>query len=381
MLSEFQGVLPSALFNLSIISLTLNGCTVNETTESVACSSPFTGNYSYNLDPSQRVDSWNVISTSCALYPCIRNSYAEVSNGVFNETTVSEVPMLPDNRAFNPNTVEVPPYVGVNSPCIIDGVAYYPSNYSSIPGWNNAGQMSIQSTVSGQQVPTSCVYGTDVNTGWSLNEFLSSILSAFCAAPDNSGDNTYAQQWALCATNGVTSANSYDAVWLQSLFNSGHATVEGIASAVDAMSTFITDSMRLQGSEGSLYNAYTGTTTFYGNASAPTMLYGTVFQTDVCVRVKWGWLTLPAVLLVFAAVLLVAAVVGDLRDKHGFPVWKSSILPLLYATPGAEMVAPSGANSVGALEEDAKRKMIRLERNDEGSWGFVSGESYGDGKG
>jgi hypothetical protein len=136
------------------------------------------------------------------------------------------------------------------------------------------------------------------------------------------------------------------------------------------------------GSAGSLYNKCNSlVSSSYGNLSAPLEIFGVIYQPDVCVSVNWRWLSLPALLVLLTAILLVAAVARSLRDRKVFPSRKSSVLPFLYALQGAITAAPSGASVLGVLEKDAKRRMTRLERGGEEGRSFVYEGMYKDGRG
>lgn len=374
-----ETVLPSSLLNTSILSLTLNGCTLNGTANNqdpevstAKCSPNFasipngldlTALVSQNSNWSQLYE-WNVLSASCVLYPCIRNSFADVVNGTFTETTINEVVMVPQYDFDTP----YPTYVAVNDPCIIDGLLYGPSNYSAIPPWYPQNQ-----TIYGQTVPNTCVYSFKGTTVIALPPYLSDIFNANCSMYQYYDTNLFDQQWALCSTETASSGQA-NAIWFQSMFSLGNSTFQIINSSISSMATAISDSIRLQGAYGSIYNVYTGDGAgagfpdAYGNASMPTILYGSVFQTDVCVQVNWGWLALPAALLVLTAILLLDTIIRGLFDKQQYPIWKSSILPLLYATSETDITATD--SNLTIIEEDATKRRIQL-INDEGKWAFV----------
>lgn len=197
----FEVILPSALLNVSVHSLTYAGCTPNAT---AANCSPSYASVSEGLDP-QQFNKWDVLSTSCVLYPCIRNSYAEVVDGIFTETTVSEVVMQPSDSTTQ-DKMELT-FVGVNEPCVIDGALFTAFNYTAIPSWTQN-----QSVINGQRVPTSCVYGLDQYTGWGLSTYLANILNANCLS--GSG-NEIEDQWAFCSTQAAATSSTPDAVWFQ----------------------------------------------------------------------------------------------------------------------------------------------------------------------
>lgn len=65
------------------------------------------------------------------------------------------------------------------------------------------------------------------------------------------------------------------------------------------------------------------------------MINGVAWETTVCTYVEWPWIALPAMLTTATAVLLAGVVGKSWRYRASRPVWKSSILPLLFHGPRA----------------------------------------------
>ena len=102
------------------------------------------------------------------------------------------------------------------------------------------------------------------------------------------------------------------------------------------------------------------------------LVYGTVIQTTTCIAFSWRWLLFPALLIILTAICLVITMVQPIYEKVENPLWKSSILPLLYASPGTQLMASGEAHD---MEAKSKVTIARLE-NSEDKWSFVdiSGE-------
>lgn len=353
---EIQSALPFALANISMISVTLDGCTVNTTSgsETPQCSSRFRN----ELPDESFFEYWNVISTFCVVYPCIQNSFADVKNGKFTEITRNEIVMHVDGISTSP----VQNYINVNKPCIIDGIQYDQSNYTRIPSWSQ----HSQTLLNGQLEPTDCVYSLYSASAWGLSEFLQTLFSGRCGLASNAEIGAlFEQKWTLC---NVDSENSSDAIWLQSMFNNANATFQSIDIAMNSMATAISDSFRLQGAYGSIWDDYLDNVTDVGgNLSRPAILNGTISQIKVCIQVNWRWLSLPACLVGLTAVLLLNAIITSRLDRQKLPIWKSSILPLLYSTPGMELFTTSA--SLTGLGKDAEKRTIRLIKADD-RWEF-----------
>ena len=59
-----------------------------------------------------------------------------------------------------------------------------------------------------------------------------------------------------------------------------------------------------------------------------TSFAGRAYRTETFINVRWRWMTLPALVVLSASFLLVAMVLQNRKAKA--PIWKSSILPLLF---------------------------------------------------
>lgn len=92
---------------------------------------------------------------------------------------------------------------------------------------------------------------------------------------------------------------------------------------------------------------------------------GVAWENQTIVRVRWAWLSLPAVLLAATLVFLGATILGNSRGKVG--VWKSNTLALLFHGLGSW--GGEGMDHVSEMEEKAKRIWVRLvdEGDEEGA--------------
>lgn len=57
-------------------------------------------------------------------------------------------------------------------------------------------------------------------------------------------------------------------------------------------------------------------------------VYGTMSVSELYVFVEWGWITLPAIVLLSTMVLFISTVFGSRR--HGLQLWRCAILPTMY---------------------------------------------------
>lgn len=207
-------------------------------------------------------------------------------------------------------------YYAFLDPCIIEGRSFTSANISQVPGDRVTihRRDGIEITV-----PKLCLYGASLGAIYALSEVLgSSALKQFDFADGPVGS---------CIPNvDHTETRCLSTWWLEPLFNGGNASFDSISAVMSRMADAITNQLRMNGTD------------WYGN---PSNVTGTAFQTVVCTQFQWGWLLFPAGVVLASAVLLVATAWrssssrwGILRSNReglqGLPVWKSSILLLLF---------------------------------------------------
>ena len=95
------------------------------------------------------------------------------------------------------------------------------------------------------------------------------------------------------------------------------------------------------------------------NYSAPAVR-GDSWQTEVCIRVSWPWLSCPAVLLLATIVLLCSTIVHTMQHAAQ-PIWKSSPLPLLFHGLGGELREQAlNVYATEQMEQTSKDWQVRL---------------------
>lgn len=114
-------------------------------------------------------------------------------------------------------------------------------------------------------------------------------------------------------------APSTPAWWLTALYNEGHATPESIEKAMESFTITITNYFRKSSSAMQTDN----------RAHAPLFSTGTVQQSTICTRFDWEWLLLPVILTIIISILLIWMMIRGWRHPEQ-PVWKNSLLPLLF---------------------------------------------------
>ncbi|KAK1638966.1 hypothetical protein BDP81DRAFT_447859 [Colletotrichum phormii] len=248
----------------------------------------------------------DIVAANCSLYPCIRYYSGNVTNGTLNEHLLSTEP-LSHNGSL---------YVSMIQPCIIDERWYDLSNITDAPrdglawaGWTSDGVT--------KEAPGQCVRTMNKREFHGIRLFFEDKLKGECKLFDVTENGPTSPE----AVNGIGNSSQLQCQtgwWLDALYSGGLATFDSLASAHDNMSVAITNRMRLNGrswSETETSNSYQE---------------GTCNQTSICVRLEAWWLLYPAALLVLTSALLVAAYVQSCRDSGKQPIWKSSILPLIF---------------------------------------------------
>lgn len=157
-------------------------------------------------------------------------------------------------------------------------------------------------------VPKSCFYGYS-------GGLASALIEAQIGLTFNTED---------CFPNaGYTQIRCYNSWWLEPLYSGGNASFESVSTIIGRMADSITDQLRMNGTD------------WYGN---PANVTGTAYQTVVCNQFEAQWLSFPAGIILTTAVLLAATARRSQSVENGtssgdrvrIPVWKVSILPLLF---------------------------------------------------
>ena len=270
------------------------------------------------------------LSTGCSIYPCMRHYTSLVDRGEFNETLVSTVPALYDNAGLF--------WAGINASCVVDGSAYdltriLPNQIGTLQN----GSVFLAFDKENFTLPSQCINKIDTGYVSELQTLLANILTGSCTA---SGFPSCSSQW-----------------WLRSLWNSGNATFDTVQSSFNSIVQSITNRMRIQG-----YDPRTNST---------GLVYGTVNHTTTCIAFSWKWMLFPALLIILTVICLAITMAQPIYGVEN-PLWKSSILPLLYASPGTQLMASGEACDMKAK---SKITVARLEKS-ENKWSFIdkSGE-------
>lgn len=114
------------------------------------------------------------------------------------------------------------------------------------------------------------------------------------------------------------------------LFNSTLYTKD--AQAIERSIPGLTPLLALWSSNdlnNSITSMATSMTDHIRSSASSKMLSGTTFRTETYIHVRWPWITLPVILIILSATLLM--VVSIRNRKFSTLLWKSSVLPLLLS--------------------------------------------------
>lgn len=300
--TEFREFAQYAISNITVLAFTQASC--SNASGTLSCPHNVTG-YSVGL-------TWDYVATSCALYPCLKSFHGRVREGILSEEVVSTRPAqfnwleanYPHDYGFAttvPDTISPGNLTAVQDPCNFEGREYTAeSNYSGMP-WSGQRLVPIQVAGTNYTIPKVCLYSIDRLYAVGMHYFLGeTFFQNGCKwAYDKPGEPQCDPEW-----------------WLSPLFNSRQATFETISTAMDKFATIVTNKFRTSGSSN-------------GDPLQAETAKGIVVETAVCTVFSWEWLLLPIVLVV-VTVLLLGYMVAQSLCVRSQPVWKTSILPLLF---------------------------------------------------
>ncbi|ROV91205.1 hypothetical protein VMCG_09358 [Cytospora schulzeri] len=340
---EFAEASSVAISNFSMLVATQSPCTPR----------PNSGFYDCPHDVSS-YDYYNglggYLAASCTLYPCMKEYHGSSIGNKYTETVVRKQTALPNKEDTSDYTIYFN-YTGVRSPCILeDGVTfntsnltgaiaeagtwYTPANMSQaphVPGrtWSN---ISLEDPETGERrntsVPNACLYKLDAIYASAMQSFMSNTLFSGSCYYDNE----------MAGHIGCS-----DSWWLTPLWADMNATFEGIDTAIEDFTIAVTNKLRSSG---------TGPDDKAGGNLTKSAVLGLVYESSTCTYFDWRWVFLPVILVLLCALLLTWTLVKNYRDPDQ-PVWKGSVLPLVFLglhDPGVNTRGPRPLNRLDSMQ-------------------------------
>ncbi|KAF9878471.1 hypothetical protein CkaCkLH20_03963 [Colletotrichum karsti] len=341
---------------ISTIMITTNNDTPNSVTERPA----------HDLNEHLRI-----LAVDCTMYPCVRNYSGRVKNGNFRELVTHQTPLpLVSRMEYRNNT----PYeyygdfVEFTDPCFFKNQWWTASNITMASSYqhktptaddNAFNQLTWRLNGKMAKIPTKCSRMISAETYGSIQKFIDTNIKASCSVSGTDDD----------LKRGLKTVDCGDKWWINSVFNDGQASLTSVDAAFDDMATAITSLIRVNGlSYDRKPHAYA---------------YGSINQGAVCIKASWPWLIYPGSLLVLTMALFMTTYVTSMMERRERPVWKSSVLPLIFyyiKSEGANLRdTDAGGNKqvcllqLLELEEVAKNTIVRFD-NDTDAPGFVAEE-------
>ena len=273
-----------------------------------------------------------------SLYPCIKTFRSSIVNSNLEETIISTTPL----RKTNASAVEITTTANLTYSLATDSILvngswqtcqtsdhYTDSTPVPISPTNNTLQLYLEEPTT--WYPSECVWMLDYVPGLAINQFLSWMYdeSPLLAVTDNT-----------VITSGST--------WLKPLYLNGTANISTVNNYTDGLASAMTAIMRERG---------------------PSPMVGTVLGSQTCVHIAWVWISLPAALVFFTALLLSwSAIICSSSYMWGSTgSWKSSSLPLLlHGCDSSVRERAAKITENGEMEVFAKKLVMELSNTEEG---------------
>lgn len=262
----------------------------------------------------------HILAINCTLAPCVRGYSAVVTNGVLKETLVSEV----SSSNLDPTMVEEKTgfwgFSTMVEPCLVKSGWYAHSNISQAPRegeWTAWIKGGLNKTEGNRfEAPKECLRTMFAPMIYSLQAYIEETLAGNCSVSTNNiPDKTEGGFMGHGRTKEQIRMSCGGRWWLDYLLDNGRLTLKSFSNSHSAMATAISNRVRrnINPEDGEI-----------------SWVEGSAWITAVCIHADWLWLIYPAVLLFLAASLLVVTCVQTWQDRAKQPIWKSSILPLLF---------------------------------------------------
>lgn len=324
---DFATAAAVSVANFSVLLTSTSPCTKDATTGKLTCPHKISqSNLSYYDGLA------DYVAASCILYPCVKQYHISYQDNILNETLVNTQAAVPNTQETTEYTMYYNYTASVN-PCVLDnGTWYSPANQSEaahVPGrtWAN---LTVSDSFHDNQainisVPNACLYKMDGVYFSAISNFVSNtMLSANCYYDSSQSGHL----------------NCGDAWWLTPLWLDMNATFSTIEHTISDFARVVTNKFRMTGAGPDLK---------IGDSVTREEVWGLVYESSTCTEFDKRWVSLPIILVVICAVLLAWIITKNYRDPDQ-PVWKGSILPLLFYG----LHAPGG-NGSGAVHNRTVR--------------------------
>lgn len=326
--SEFAELTKAAIANLTVLTSSQTDCK-NITLFTAECPED---QFTADLPESHR--NHNPVAITCALYPCMKQYHAQVKQGRLIEKVVDEVPLSALDIGFIGDSEKLALLNkdnmrnAIQSPCLVGDEEYTFDNFSERneppKGWS-----TVELDKTNYTVPDTCLYQMGITYSQALGNHM-----------DDTIFNSYCLQFNPTEKN----PNCGSKWWLAPLHN---ATYNVLNTAFDDFTTAITNNIRMQAIS---FN------------KEKDEVAGVVNEMAICTVFDWRWVLLPAGLMAVTLALLIYAVVQSYTHRE-MPVWKTSILPLLFYGPNVTN-DETRETDLDGLQREAGRIKVEFQNDD-----------------
>ncbi|RYN71668.1 hypothetical protein AA0117_g9326 [Alternaria alternata] len=304
-----------------------------------------------------------ITASVCSLYPCMR-TYTSIikDNQLHEEQTQSEIMRidsasrsvyLDENKTahfnfegnleiFNAHSNNESGYASIKAPCRVGERTFHMEG--QLPEDIKTTNLSLLDFGKGKTTsfnvtwPNQCIYRQDA-------KFVKAIATVM------NGDifDGYCDEFRICMKNEVSHGENYDSymsnVGVGSILRSlasNETTHKTVTKIFDSIANAMTNRFRFQ--YGS--TAPAGTT---AEPSVSDLVQGKAWETKVCVSMRTEWLLLPIGLTFVTFILSMWTIITNWQHRHSIPIWKESILPLLFY---GQDIAPRDAKALPIQPSD-----------------------------
>lgn len=330
-----------------IIAVTLARCPIHDTpgqTTYANCS----GTPERKMFP-HLPQKFNILAAKCHIFPCLRNYHSTVIDGRLHETLVSTVRANESNgRLSYGNAHQSKDIPVVKLPCVLDEQIYDATNFSKVPRLPTRDFTAVWQDGRHILAPWECIYFLHPAYGHVVSNYTQRLLNGTCYVYEFWQNPTVKT---ICPEENWTMAP---------LFGGGAATLNHIESLFENMTLAMSNRLRNTGAvvhDMLAFQDYNAE-----SLTSPGTINGTAWETMVCTHVEWAWIAFPAALTAGTAVLLACAIWKAVRDREYRPVWKASVLPLLFHGPPRreEIVADLQLSATKDMEQAARLMRVKL---------------------
>jgi hypothetical protein len=229
-------------------------------------------------------------------------------------------------------------YTAVKSPCRVNGEIYdITTNMSS---YTNGTQLILsdftdygrpdQYAYRNITAPEQCIYRQHPKFVSAISKLLNEeVFDRYCNVYDDESYNItscnkvggMAGYW-----NGTYFSNLAVSTVVDSLYNNGYTGISHIIGWFDSFATSMTNRYR------SDYGSVLAGADYWGNRTERPLeeIHGLAWRIETCVSMRRGWLLIPISLTTVTAILAIWTIAKNWNQRHSRPVWKDSILPLIF---------------------------------------------------